>query len=139
MSQSSVRSSEHVEADIPHHWAEEMPYRTLVYIRHDRDTPLFAVAGVQGGPWKGERALRRASEVHPARCFYCHTEKTKNQQALTIDHIDPAFAGRRGDIANLVLACVGCNRKKANRPVEEFDPKAGRSWLAAILRETRRG
>jgi 5-methylcytosine-specific restriction endonuclease McrA len=104
-----------------------------VYVRTNGFTPLFAVAGVKGGPWKAEKALRTARDTYPAHCFYCG--KSKKVTDLTIDHVEPQKKRRNGDLANLVLACQPCNAEKADKPIEVFRPDAGREWLSGVLRQ----
>ncbi|ASU82410.1 HNH endonuclease [Nocardiopsis gilva YIM 90087] len=51
---------------------------------------------------------------------------------LNIDHIQPRSRGGSDRISNLTLACIPCNKRKSNRPVEEFlEQKPQR--LAGIL------
>ncbi|MBB4932938.1 hypothetical protein F4561_003758 [Lipingzhangella halophila] len=49
-------------------------------------------------------------------CAYCGTSGVP----LNIDHIHPRSQGGSGRIANLALACVGCNQAKSHHPIEEF-------------------
>jgi 5-methylcytosine-specific restriction endonuclease McrA len=123
-----------VPEEIVQHWAEQLPYRALVHIRSNGTIPLFAVAGVAGGPWAAEKALKESHKKYRACCFYCRTDSKPG--TLTIDHVDPQLQGRRGELANLVLACRSCNQHKGCRPVEEVDPNLGRNWLAAVLKQT---
>jgi len=51
------------------------------------------------------------------RCQYCGQRFAKSD--LTIDHVLPRSRGGRDTWANLVLACVRCNIRKANRTPEE--------------------
>ncbi|MEA3052203.1 MAG: hypothetical protein QOG72_1106 [Sphingomonadales bacterium] len=117
----------------PHHWAQQLPYRAVVYVRANGSTPLFAVAGVKGGPWNAEKALRTARDAYPANCFYCG--KSKKEAGLTIDHVEPRKKRGTGDLANLVLACRPCNADKADKAIEVFRPDAGREWLSGVLRQ----
>ncbi|MFY7068245.1 RNA-guided endonuclease IscB [Nocardiopsis changdeensis] len=54
-------------------------------------------------------------------CVYCDATGVP----LNIDHVRPRSRGGSDRVANLVLACVPCNRAKADRPIEEFvaDPR----------------
>lgn len=48
-----------------------------------------------------------------AECAYC--QRVLALEALTIDHIHPkSKGGAVRDIRNMVLACLGCNRDKAD-------------------------
>lgn len=49
-------------------------------------------------------------------CVYCGAKDC----ALNLDHIDPRSKGGSDRVSNLVLACIPCNQKKRNRPLEEF-------------------
>jgi len=117
----------------PRHWANQLPYRAIVYVRTNGPTHLFAVAGVKGGPWNAQKALRVARDTYPADCFYCG--KSKKKAKLTIDHVEPLTKQGTGDLANLILACKPCNLEKADNPIEVFRPDAGREWLASVLRQ----
>jgi 5-methylcytosine-specific restriction endonuclease McrA len=52
-------------------------------------------------------------------CIYCGAMDVP----LNIDHVHPRSRGGSDQISNLVLACIPCNERKSNRPVEEFAPK----------------
>ncbi len=51
------------------------------------------------------------------RCQYCGRRLPKSE--LTIDHVVPQSRGGGDTWTNLVLACVGCNVRKANRTPAE--------------------
>lgn len=54
-------------------------------------------------------------------CQYCNRQP--GSEELTIDHILPRARGGKSTWENCVLACVDCNRRKANRtPVEASMP-----------------
>jgi len=46
-------------------------------------------------------------------CQYCG--KRPGSEELTIDHVNPRSRGGRSTWQNCVLACVDCNKRKANR------------------------
>lgn len=50
-------------------------------------------------------------------CCYCGQIYSSNK--LTIDHIIPKSAGGVNSFTNCVTACLLCNRKKANKTLEE--------------------
>lgn len=65
------------------------------------------------------------------RCHYCGSiliRKTRKQKHLampphqtpTIDHKTPKSKGGSSAIGNLVLACMACNFRKADKPYEVF-------------------
>ncbi|MBI3268549.1 MAG: HNH endonuclease [Planctomycetes bacterium] len=47
------------------------------------------------------------------RCQYCRCQP--GSEELTIDHVLPKAQGGKSTWDNCVLACVGCNKRKANR------------------------
>ncbi|WP_295403667.1 RNA-guided endonuclease IscB [uncultured Thiocystis sp.] len=49
-------------------------------------------------------------------CAYCGVEHIP----LEVEHLHPKSKGGSDRVSNLTLACVKCNRKKGNRPVEDF-------------------
>ncbi|WP_241479573.1 HNH endonuclease, partial [Nocardiopsis lucentensis] len=49
-------------------------------------------------------------------CVYCGATNTP----LNLDHVRPLSQGGSDRVSNLVLACVDCNERKSNHPVEEF-------------------
>jgi 5-methylcytosine-specific restriction endonuclease McrA len=50
-------------------------------------------------------------------CQYCGARPPVEE--LSVDHIVPRSRGGRSTWANCVLSCLRCNRRKANRTVEE--------------------
>ncbi|WP_232832986.1 RNA-guided endonuclease IscB [Nocardiopsis sp. TNDT3] len=64
-------------------------------------------------------------------CAYCGATGTP----LNVDHVRPRSRGGSDRVADLALACVPCNRAKADQPVEEFvtNPRA----LAGISAQTK--
>jgi 5-methylcytosine-specific restriction endonuclease McrA len=50
-------------------------------------------------------------------CQYCGAQPGPSE--LTIDHVNPKSKGGRSVWDNCVLACVECNSKKANLPLEK--------------------
>ncbi|WP_217167238.1 HNH endonuclease [Streptomyces sp. AC512_CC834] len=51
---------------------------------------------------------------HGQRCAYCRCPFADLRQA-TLDHIAPQSLWRTWSVTSLVLACVDCNRRKADR------------------------
>lgn len=66
------------------------------------------------------RTTLRAAVLHRDgnNCFYCG--RSGRSTPLEMEHIIPASLGGTGRIDNIVPSCVPCNRRKGNRPVEEF-------------------
>ncbi|WP_374207199.1 RNA-guided endonuclease IscB [Streptomyces sp. APSN-46.1] len=65
-------------------------------------------------------------------CAYCGTTGVP----LNIDHIHPRSRGGSDRISNLCTACVPCNEKKSNQPVEDFLKQSPRR-LARILAQAK--
>lgn len=65
-------------------------------------------------------------------CAYCGTTGVP----LNIDHIQPRSRGGSDRISNLCTACVPCNEKKSNQPVEDF-LKHSPHRLARILAQAK--
>ncbi|MUL44333.1 HNH endonuclease [Streptomonospora sp. PA3] len=59
-------------------------------------------------------------------CAYCGAAGVP----LNIDHVHPKSRGGTDRVSNLVLACIGCNRAKGDRPVAEFAPARAAAVLA---------
>ncbi len=51
------------------------------------------------------------------QCQYCGAKPAVSE--LTVDHIVPRSAGGRSTWENCVIACLRCNRRKANRTLSE--------------------
>ncbi len=54
-------------------------------------------------------------------CMYCGVQP--GPEELTIDHVMPKSRGGKSSWENCVLACVECNKKKANRTPDEAKMK----------------
>jgi 5-methylcytosine-specific restriction endonuclease McrA len=61
-------------------------------------------------------------------CQYCGVRP--GAEDLTIDHVTPRSRGGRTSWDNCVLACVECNKRKANRPPEEAGMRLVRQPVA---------
>ncbi|GGP36110.1 hypothetical protein GCM10010278_10950 [Streptomyces melanogenes] len=86
----------------------------------------------QQGPLAGTEARAYLLELWGRACTYCGITGVP----LNIDHIHPRSRGGSDRIANLALACIGCNQAKGSRPIEKFlanDPVR----LAQILRQAK--
>ena len=112
---------------------DELVYRALVFARSNKETPLYHVAGVNGGPWAPRKALCESHRKHGGKCFYCK-KVVPNGQA-TLDHVEPAVLGGRSHLPNLVIACGPCNARKGHTPIDAFNPEAGKEWLEALLKQ----
>ncbi|MCJ0872165.1 RNA-guided endonuclease IscB [Streptomyces sp. AP-93] len=65
-------------------------------------------------------------------CAYCGATGVP----LNIDHIHPRSRGGSDRISNLCAACIPCNEKKSNQPVEDFLSQSPRV-LARILAQAK--
>lgn len=56
-------------------------------------------------------------------CVYCGaTEESERAagQSLTSDHVVPHIDGGRDEASNLVTACLSCNSRRRNTPLDEW-------------------
>jgi 5-methylcytosine-specific restriction endonuclease McrA len=97
------------------------------------DNSETAGVGYQQGTLSGFEVREYLLEKYRHRCVYCDA----TGMPLNIDHVRPRSKGGSGRVSNLVLACISCNQKKGNRPVEEFLAHAP-TRLARILAQLKR-
>ena len=57
------------------------------------------------------------------RCEYCRMHQSLQGAQFHLEHIVPISRGGATELANLALACPGCNLRKSNR-VECIDPES---------------
>ncbi len=74
-------------------------------------------------------------------CQYCGVQPSPDE--LTIDHIVPRAQGGLSSWTNCVLACVGCNHRKADRTPDQArmrlkHPPLQPTWNPGYWRHTRR-
>ena len=60
------------------------------------------------------------------RCQYCLMHESLQGATFHIEHIIPLCQGGRSELANLALACPGCNLHKGSR-ITALDPFTGQS------------
>ena len=113
------------------HCLTDKPYRMIVYDHSNQATPLYRVAGSAMPASGADKALKEAFAIYGGRCFYCKKQVAKAD--FSIDHAEPAAADGKGQLQNLLIACVDCNNKKGHKAIECHDPDAGREWLSALL------
>jgi 5-methylcytosine-specific restriction endonuclease McrA len=79
------------------------------------------VVVLSGYDGRGERAVvfsrRNIFKRDRYTCQYCGVQP--GPQELTIDHVFPKSRGGRSTWENCLLACVSCNKQKANRTPAE--------------------
>lgn len=66
-------------------------------------------------------AVRERAAV---RCEYCRMHQSLQGATFHVEHIIPRSKGGSSDLANLALACPGCNLHKADR-ITALDPESG--------------
>lgn len=122
------------KAEAYEHCLRELPYRAIVYVRENKGTPLYQIAGSSSDALGAENALRAAFAVHKGDCFYCR--KPVNKDQFTVDHVEPkALGGHSKHLQNLIVACRPCNQRKGNSFIEAHSKEAGREWLSAVLKQ----
>lgn len=113
------------------HCLADKPYRMICYTDTLNGVPRYQVAGSAACPMGAEKALKEAFKLHGGDCFYCG-EKIEAGK-MTLDHAHPRADGGRKELQNLLLSCRPCNEDKGRRPIELYNPEAGRAWLEAVL------
>lgn len=76
-----------------------------------------------------QRLRRWAWNMQSRHCHYCG--EAKPWEETTLDHKQPRALGGKTNIQNCVMACLQCNRTKANTPYEVFMAKTGMRALEA--------
>ncbi|MCJ0871289.1 RNA-guided endonuclease IscB [Streptomyces sp. AP-93] len=116
-------------------WA---PVRAVHVERVAFDTHVMSHGGplegaeYQYGTLHGTEAREYLLAKWGRACAYCGITGVP----LNIDHIHPRSRGGSDRISNLCTACIPCNEKKSNQPVEEFLGKSPRV-LARILAQAK--
>ena len=80
------------------------------------ENPDISGVEYQQGTLAGYEVREYLLEKWGRSCAYCQAKNV----TLEIDHIHPKSLGGSDRVSNLTLSCRACNRKKGNRPVEEF-------------------
>ena len=70
----------------------------------------------QQGSLHGFEVKEYLLEKYGRTCVYCG----KKGVPLEVEHVFPKSKGGSNRVFNLVVACVRCNQRKSNRPLEEF-------------------
>lgn len=111
------------------HFLDELPYRAIVYVRHNGISPLYAVIGTEKSGQSAVNALRTAAKRHGAHCCYCEKAFAPESAEVTIDHAVPVAAGGAAELNNLLVACKPCNAKKGPQSLKDFAPGLYRRWI----------
>ncbi len=105
-------------------WApvDEIVQELVRFDNQKRQNPEISGAEYQQGELAGFEAKEYLLEKWGRQCAYCGAEDVP----LEVEHIHPRSRGGSNRVSNLTLACVPCNQRKGNQPVEVFlapDPK----------------
>ena len=67
---------------------------------------------------------KQIMQIKGNRCYYCgiqtNSRDPRHPTYATLEHIIPKAKGGMTIDDNLVIACLGCNRKKGNKTEAEF-------------------
>ena len=80
------------------------------------ENPEIAGIEYQQGTLAGYELREYLLEKYDRTCAYCG----KTDVPLQVEHIVPRSKGGTDRVSDLTLACEPCNRRKGNRPVEDF-------------------
>ncbi|MEO0968350.1 MAG: RNA-guided endonuclease IscB, partial [Cyanobacteria bacterium J06639_18] len=98
-------------APITEIWIEKVKFDL-----HKMQNPEISGIEYQQGELQGYEVREYLLEKWSRECSYCG----KKNIPLQIEHIYPKSKGGSNRVSNLCLACDKCNKKKGNKPVEEF-------------------
>ena len=89
-----------------------------------------------------ERALLGDRTVWVGKCIHCGRKHTISDEGVpitqaTLEHIWPRNHGGGNDLANLAIACGGCNREKGGRHDSRTRDDARLGEIVAELRRRR--
>jgi 5-methylcytosine-specific restriction endonuclease McrA len=97
--------------------AEDEPHVKTVRLRIPVPE-VIALTGFNGVPVQSVNFTRRnLFKRDKNTCQYCGVQPGTSE--LTIDHVTPRSRGGKSSWENCVLACVGCNRRKADRTLRQ--------------------
>jgi len=80
------------------------------------ENPEISGIEYQQGDLFGYEVREYLLEKWGRKCVYC----CKTNIPLEIEHIVPKSKGGSNRVSNLTLACIECNQKKGNKPIEAF-------------------
>lgn len=92
-------------------WIERVKFDTQLMQNPDIQSVEY-----QRGTLAGYTVREYLLEKWGRKCSYCSKENT----SLQIEHIHPKSKGGSNRISNLCLACDKCNKRKADKSVEQF-------------------
>src|SRR5262245_17354754 len=70
--------------------------------------------------------IRQVEARAAGRCEYCRMHQSLQGASFHVEHVVPNARGGGSDLANLAIACPGCNLHKSDL-VEAVDPDSGLS------------
>ncbi|MFF3496209.1 RNA-guided endonuclease IscB [Streptomyces sp. NPDC002795] len=107
-------------------WTKRLARWALIRAVHVERVAFDVHAITNGGPLEGaeyQHGTLAGTEVREyllakwgRACAYCDATGVP----LNVDHIHPRSRGGSDRISNLCTACIPCNDKKSNQPVEDF-------------------
>jgi len=80
------------------------------------ENPEISGVEYQQGTLLGYEIREYLLEKWHRKCAYCGKENVP----LQVEHVHPKCKGGSYRVSNLTLACDPCNKRKGNRPIEEF-------------------
>lgn len=92
-------------------WVESVKFDTQALVN-----PEISGVEYQQSTLAGFEVREYLLEKFGRQCAYCDAVNVP----LNIDHVHPRSRGGSNRVSNLVLACVPCNERKSNQPVEQF-------------------
>ncbi|HET9237608.1 MAG TPA: RNA-guided endonuclease IscB [Oligoflexus sp.] len=101
---------------------------TVRFDMQKMDNPEISGVEYQQGTLLGYEVREYLLEKWARKCAYCQKEGIP----LEVEHIHAKSLGGSNRISNLTLACRACNKRKGNRPVEDF-LRNNKDLLARIL------
>lgn len=111
----------------------EIPVEQVRFDTQAMNDPEISGVQYQQGTLLGYEVREYLLEKWGRKCAYCKASGVP----LQIDHLVPRSRGGTDKVANLTLACQGCNQKKGNQPLEVF-LKGRPDLLSAIQRKAGR-
>jgi hypothetical protein len=80
------------------------------------EKPEISGVEYQQGTLSGYEVREYLLEKWSRKCAYCG----KTDVPLEIEHVIPKSKGGTNRVSNLTLACRPCNKRKGNKPIEDF-------------------
>ena len=124
------------------HPLEGPPYDKLHFVRMTATrVPLYWVEGTALAPAGALASLQQAFRKYGGSCFYCGRQfpaQDFSKAGAHRDHVVARSHGGSDRLHNLVIACSKCGTAKADRAVQDFQPTAAKTYLAALERHLAR-